>query len=153
MSNRTAINLLLAFAVSLKHKLRFEPYAHYPDIQSLVDHLDTFAKTAYNPSAPDSEETKTSWYKKIGMYLGITWAESNPRKAIKNADKPLGNLPLEILGYLSSYSEECSKNGTLRTPIVFAQIRMLISLTPAMSRLTTDISNISRLPDRRPISR
>jgi putative membrane protein len=116
----TAINMILAFAVSLKHRLRFEPYAHYPDIASLISHLDTFAKSAHKEEHL-VEPPKTPW-KAVGEYLGISWAASNPRKAIKRAEAPLGNLPLEILTYLSSYAEEVSSNGTLKSPIIYGQI-------------------------------
>lgn len=119
---RTAINLLLAFAVSLKHKLRFEPYANYPDIASLISHLDTFAKDAYTPEAHVPKPQ--SWYKRTGQYLGVSFAASNPRKEIKRADKPLGNLPLEILTYISCYVEEVAGNQTLKSPVVLGQICM-----------------------------
>lgn len=99
LSKVTAINLILAFAVALKHKLRFEPYAHYPDICHLVGHLDTFAKSAHKEE--HLVEKRKSWWKVVGEYLGLSLAASNPRKAIKRADRPLGNLPLEILTYLS----------------------------------------------------
>ena len=120
LSKLTAINLILAFAVALKHKLRFEPYAHYPDICSLVDHLDTFAKAAYTPEV-EVVKKKTPW-KAAGEYLGLSFANSNPRKAIKRAARPVGNLPLEILTYLSCYIEEVSGNGTLKSPIIYGQI-------------------------------
>jgi putative membrane protein len=60
----------------------------------------------------------------MGNYLGLSVAMSNPRKAIKRSDKPLGNLPLEILTYLSCYVEEVSANGTLKSPIIYGQISM-----------------------------
>ena len=127
LSKITAINLILAFAVSLKHKLRFEPYAHYPDIASLVGHLDTFAKTAYTPEVEVTKK-KTPW-KAMGEYLGLSFANSNPRKAIKRAERPLGNLPLEILTYLSAYVEEVNANGTLKSPIIYGQISMSLTRT------------------------
>merc|ERR1712093_557708 len=123
LSKVTAINLLLAFAVSLKHRLRFEPYAHYPDIACLISHLDTFAKSAHKEENL-VEKKKTPW-KVVGEYLGLSFADSNPRKAIKRPDRPLGNLPLEILTYLSSYVEEVSVNGTLKSPIIYGQIGKL----------------------------
>lgn len=128
----TAINLILAFAMSLKHKLRFEPYAHYPDIQSLIGHLDTFAKSAHKEENL-VQKKKTPW-KSIGEYLGISWAESNPRKAIKRAEAPLGNLPLEILTYISAYAEDQSTNKTLASPIIYGQIMTsLATLTDVQS--------------------
>ena len=120
----TAMNMILAFTVSLKHKLRFEPFAHYPDIASLVGHLDTFAKAAHTES--NVIVPKKTMRKQIGEYLGLDFAVSNPRKEIKKAkstNTPLGNLPLEILSYLSSYLEEISKNGTMASPVVAGQMR------------------------------
>jgi putative membrane protein len=95
----SAMNMVVAFAVSLKHQLRFEPLTHYPDLQHLVGHLNTFAKEAtdLSPQAP----AKKNFFKEIGLYLGVSFAESNPRKTIKKAEAPLGNLPLEILNHLA----------------------------------------------------
>ncbi|KKA21868.1 UPF0187 domain membrane protein [Rasamsonia emersonii CBS 393.64] len=107
----TAINLILAFAVALKHCLRFEPDIAYKDLVGLVGHLDTFAKEAHDPAMVEPRK-KTPW-KATGEYLGVSFAESNPRKLIKRATKPLGHLPLEILLYLSAYIDECVNNGTL----------------------------------------
>ena len=126
LSKLTAINLILAFAVALKHKLRFEPYAHYDDISSLIGHLDTFAKAAHREE--NLVTAKKSPWKRTGEFLGLSFANSNPRKTIKRADKPLGNLPLEILTYLSVYVEEVSTNGTLKSPIIIGQISKFLIL-------------------------
>ncbi|XMA13536.1 hypothetical protein WAI453_006327 [Rhynchosporium graminicola] len=126
LSKVTAINLILAFAVSLKHKLRFEPYAHYTDINSLISHLDTFALAAHKES--NTIEPHHSPWKAWGIYLGIPFAESNPRKVLKRADRPLGNLPLEILTYLASYIEEVTVNGTLKNPVIAGQIMTAVAV-------------------------
>ena len=128
LAKLTGINLILAFALALKHKLRFEPYAHYKDICSLVGHLDTFAQAAYTPGV-EVMRAETPW-KAAGERLGMSFAESNPRKAIKRASRPLGNLPLEILTYISSYMEEVNSNGTLKSPIMYAQISKFFSSLP-----------------------
>jgi putative membrane protein len=135
LSKVTAINLILAFAVSLKHKLRFEPYAHYPDIASLVGHLDTFAKSAHKEE--NLVEKKKNPWKVVGEYLGLSMASSNPRKAIKRADRPLGNLPLEILTYLSCYVEDVTVNNTLKSAVVQGQIRK--SFLPHLYSLLEEI--------------
>jgi putative membrane protein len=121
----TGMNLVLAFAVALKHKLRFEPYGHYEDIVSLISHLDTYATRAYTPELQISR--KKLFWKELGMKLGVSFAESNPRKALKRATKPVGNLPMEILTYLSCYVEEASTNGTLKSAVVYGQIRKLLA--------------------------
>jgi len=107
--------MINAFAVALKHRLRFEPYVHYNDLLSLVGHLDTFAQKASSPEAcqPPHVNPLKAW----GKFLGISFAMSNPRKTMKRSSKPLGNLPLEILTYLSLYIDEIFTNGTLTVPI------------------------------------
>ncbi|PQE26366.1 hypothetical protein CJF30_00001107 [Rutstroemia sp. NJR-2017a BBW] len=116
----TGINLILTFAVALKHKLRFEPYAHYPDIAALTHHLNTYAQSAATPEVL-APKKRTPW-KAAGEYLGLTFASSNPRKALKRASKPVGNLPCEILTYLSAYVDGAVKNETLGSPVVLGQI-------------------------------
>lgn len=126
--------MILAFAIALKHKLRFEPYQHYPDIASLTSHLDTFAKVASKSPEAVTEAKKTPW-KRAGEFLGMSMATSNPRKAIKRASMPLGNLPLEILIYLSSYVEGVSANGTLKSTIILGQImNALAALTDTQAQ-------------------
>ncbi|KAK2875611.1 hypothetical protein FQN49_001571 [Arthroderma sp. PD_2] len=115
ISKLTGINLILAFAVALKHKLRFEPGNGYEDISGLIDHLDTFAKAAYDPNAPP--EKKPGMLKAVGQYLSVPMAMSNPRKRIKRSNKPLGNLPVEILNYLSSYIHESLMNNSIPMPV------------------------------------
>ncbi|KAK4211298.1 Bestrophin, RFP-TM, chloride channel-domain-containing protein [Rhypophila decipiens] len=119
LAKLTALNLLVAFATSLKHKLRYEPYTCYDDIQSLVGHLDTFAQRATREEPDDSlkQLKKPNFFKAVGEYLGVSFAASNPRKMIKKASRPLGNLPLEILSYLASYTDELVANGQLPVPM------------------------------------
>ena len=111
MGKIAALNLINAYAQALKHRLRFEPYTHYEDIKPLVSHLSTFAGDASSSTQPKTK--KRSHHKRVGNWLGITWAESNPRKLIKRSTKQLGNLPLEILTYLSSYHASLIKTKTI----------------------------------------
>lgn len=123
LAKLTALNLINAFAVSLKRRLRFEPYANYDDLAPLVSNLSTFAGAASDAHA--LEEPGQSVWKTIGSYLGLEFLESNPRKHIKRADKDgkkLGNLPLEVLHYLSAYVESIIANGTLPNGVHQAMI-------------------------------
>ncbi|GKZ18624.1 hypothetical protein AbraIFM66951_007644 [Aspergillus brasiliensis] len=115
LAKLTAMNLILAFAVSLKHKLRFEPDVGYDDLAGLVAHLDTFAKEAHDRQVVQPPK-KTPW-KSVGEYLGVSFAESNPRKLVKRSKKPLGHLPLEILNHLSAYIDRCIANNTLNVSL------------------------------------
>lgn len=114
LAKLTGLNLIVAFAVSLKHRLRFEPYTNYEDLEPLVSHLSTFAADAYKPDSLLIRPRKSS-RKVAGEFLGLAFAESNPRKLIKRSKKPLGNLPLETFTYLSAYFQSIISNGTLPT--------------------------------------
>jgi len=137
----TAMNLLLAFSVSLKHSLRFEPAIAYKDLVGLVGHLDTFAKEAHDPDL--LKPPHHSIWKSAGMYLGITFAESNPRKLIKRAKKPLGHLPLEILNHLSAYIEHCEKEELLKSALHQGQ---LINSVAALNEALTGSERVRDTP-------
>jgi putative membrane protein len=113
----SCLNLIVAFSSALKHKLRFEPYAHYDDLQPLIGHLDTFARAADQPSEPKKQNP----FKTAGQFLGVPMAESNPRKELKKAKQPLGNLPLEILSHLSAYMKTVFTNETLKVSVYQTQ--------------------------------
>jgi putative membrane protein len=113
----SCLNLIVAFSSALKHKLRFEPYMHYEDLKPMVGHLDTFARAADEPE----QNKKQNPLKTAAQFLGIPMAESNPRKALKKANGPLGNLPLEILNHLSAYMKTIYTNETLKVSIYQTQ--------------------------------
>ncbi|KAG8533096.1 uncharacterized protein KY384_001879 [Bacidia gigantensis] len=117
----SALNLIVAFAIALKHKLRFEPYTNHEDLAPLISHLDTFAGEATNITPPPPPNPISRW-KRGGEYLGLSFAESNPRKQMKRARRNMGNLPLEILTYLSAYTSSIVKNGTLDAGVPQAQV-------------------------------
>jgi ion channel-forming bestrophin family protein len=122
---------LVAFSVALKHKLRFEPYTSYEDLSGLVGHLNTMARDATTPETPITRKSKPM--KAIGEYLGVSFAESNPRKLLKRSDKPLGNLPLEIISYLASYIDDIIEHGQLKIPMQ----QTLACKCPAYSQIQT----------------
>lgn len=114
----SAMNLLVAFAVSLKHTLRFEPYTDYDDLQHLIGHLDTFAKAATADVGGSTSCVKSKGlFKSVGEYLGVSFAASNPRKSLKRATRPLGNLPLEIMSHLALAVDELIANQQLTVPM------------------------------------
>ncbi|KAF1931073.1 uncharacterized protein M421DRAFT_408477 [Didymella exigua CBS 183.55] len=104
------LNLIAAYAVALKHKLRFEPYMHYDDLKHLVGHLDTFAPDA---DQPDTRK-KRNVFNTVGQFLGLPMAESNTRKLLKRSRVPLDNLSLEINNHLSVYMKSIYGKGTFK---------------------------------------
>ncbi|KJZ76365.1 hypothetical protein HIM_04094 [Hirsutella minnesotensis 3608] len=113
----TAMNLLVAYCTALKHSLRFEPSTAYPDMQNLIGHLDTFAKAATEADGLPSGPRKRGFFRGVGEYLGVSFATSNPRKAIKKSSRPLGNLPMEILNHLALTVDNLITNEQLPVPI------------------------------------
>ena len=74
-SNSTCLNLIVAFAQALKHRLRFEPYADYDDLRDYMENVDTFAKEANK--GVDLTEPKDSKWQQFSEFLGLPWAERN----------------------------------------------------------------------------
>jgi putative membrane protein len=116
--NSSAINLIVSFAIAVKHKLRFEPGIDYADLKDRIFYLETFAKAAEADIPKPKEHGRV---KAMGEYLGVTFAESNPRKRVKNSKKPLGNLPLELLNHLAAYVQNCCENETLKNGLYQSQ--------------------------------
>ncbi|KAK5157364.1 hypothetical protein LTS14_004129 [Recurvomyces mirabilis] len=128
-----AINLLNAFAVALKHRVRFEPAVNYADLEPLVCNLKILAADADQNLL--REEKPPKWLS-IGQWLDLAFAKTNPRKLVKRArDKHnLGNTPLEILTYLSAYFEHVIVEKTLTTGIHQAQgLNMLVMLSEVLA--------------------
>lgn len=119
LAKLTAMNLINAFAVSLKHRLRFEPAADYPDLAPLIGNIRTLAheadQSALRPKDPSA-------WKAASEYLDIPFGLSNPRKVMKQSKDNLGNIPLEVLTYLSSYIEESIQNGNFKVAAHHTQV-------------------------------
>ena len=127
----SALNLIVAFAQALKHRLRFEPYTHYPDLCDLVAHLDTFAGDATLREKDKDVREKTFW-QSWGEYLAIPMLSSNPRKMVKRARYPLGNLPLEILNHLTVYIHTIIAGGQFRAN-GYQSIACMLSPSPLVN--------------------
>ncbi|KAK6347374.1 hypothetical protein TWF718_005213 [Orbilia javanica] len=141
----TAMNLLLAFCVALKHKLRHQPEYDYKDLQGLITHLQTFAKdTHHNGGLPPRKILSTS--QRISNYLGITFLEKSSThryKAYKRAGKLHGNLPLEIMTYISSYIDSSIGGGNM--PISACQ-SVAMAYLGGMNDALTNCERISQTP-------
>jgi putative membrane protein len=116
----------------------------YDDLKGLVGYLDTFARTAHEAEGFQLSK-KTPW-KAAGEYLGVSFAESNPRKVIKRAKKPLGNLPLEIITYLAAYTDSLINNDLMPIPAHQSDVsKYMIALDPAIFSTHVDhgLTNLS----------
>ncbi|ETN38715.1 uncharacterized protein HMPREF1541_06753 [Cyphellophora europaea CBS 101466] len=136
LSKVTAINLINGFAIALKHRLRFEVAPDYPDLAPYIDILTTMAGNADTACLHPKPRTKA---KATGEFLGITFAESNPRKLMKQSRDNLGNIPHEILAYLQAYTEHIFSAGTLTNgPIqssIITQLGILADVATGTERI------------------
>lgn len=98
--------MIIAFAVAFEHRLRFEPYIQYSDLYDLASHMGTLTKEA---DTPTMIEKKDGRWRRILNALDI--APENPRAHMKQAGRPLGNLPLQILSYMYPFVSDASMEG------------------------------------------
>jgi putative membrane protein len=119
----SCLNLVLAFAVAVKYKLRFEPGTHYEDLKHLIGHLDTYEQASQQPPPEPPGAARRACQR-----LGIPMATPNPRKLVKQARVPLGDLPLEILSHHSAYIKVLYDTETLRDYSIY-QTQSLDSLS------------------------
>lgn len=117
------LKLIAGYAVALKHTLRFEHCASQPDMQPYIANLDTFAGRTTAPT-----KRATTFGKVAGHYLGLSFAQSDPRKHLKRAEEHHGNLPVEILNHLAI---------ALDSIIANKQLPVSIHQTIAYNHLTT----------------
>ncbi|VUC23779.1 unnamed protein product [Clonostachys rosea] len=134
----TFCNMLVTFAYALKHKLRFEPFTHYDDLEPRLKHLNVLAK-----KAEPRDFANPSTLRRAALALGFPMAESNPRKLIKKSTKPLGNVPLEILTYCSEYFKSVIDNETFKAPIYQTQA---LNMLTTMNDILTGTDRILNTP-------
>lgn len=117
LAKLTAINLVLAFARAVKHKLRYEIEYDYMDMKHLIENISTYAKAASVDDIPPKRYNMgLRRIKTWGASLGVTFLISNPRKAVKKATaegRHHGNLPFEIMTHISAYLDHIIGNTLL----------------------------------------
>jgi ion channel-forming bestrophin family protein len=121
----TALNLINAFAVALMHRLRFDAGTEYPDLNPLVENIQTMAGMADQASL---RQKRKNAFMHAGEFLGVSFAQSNPRKAIKKAKENLGNTPLEILNHLQAYVDGLFEDGLVTNGPIQSQMMAALGM-------------------------
>lgn len=75
LAKLTAINLILAFAQAVKHKLRYEIEYDYKDLKPLIDNISTYAKSA-NSTDPCPEK-RGKVFQKIKNWVPLSVSPSS----------------------------------------------------------------------------
>lgn len=150
LANRSAVNLLLAFTIALKHHLREERGTYYDDLYPLVSHL---PRHSYANDGPPPHRRSVSHF---SIPSTSTFTESHghsgeiPSSLYKHDYRDLacqgtlirGNLPLEIANYLTNYAEHLQADGRLSVPLFNA----LQSGTNQLIDILTNCERILRTP-------
>ena len=125
--------MALGFVVATKYRLRRQLGYDYPDLMPYIQNLSTFAKKAYLADGP-LPERQWSRLRRVGVDLGIPGARPDPLKRIRRGPKYHGNLPFEILTYLSTYADIVISNGALPSPALQIQVmNALATLTDCLT--------------------
>jgi putative membrane protein len=129
---RTCINLSLGFVVATKYRLRRQFGYDYPDLVPYIQNLSTLAKTAYLVDGPLPEK-QWSRLRRVGVDLGIPGARPDPSKSLKGP-KYHGNLPFEILTYITAYADIVITSGAMPSPAFQIQVmNALAALTDCLT--------------------
>ncbi|KAI9597202.1 Bestrophin/UPF0187, partial [Syncephalis fuscata] len=130
IEKRSAINLLIAFAVASKHYLRAEYGSNYRDLYEYLNHIPkyntpTSVEPTHDPTLDKEHRRRAS----------IT-AKTDLNQAINS------NLPLEITIYIQSYIRLLRKRNDIEAPYATAMENALNSLVDCL----TGFERILRTP-------
>jgi len=155
LAKRSAINMLLAYCVALKHHLREERGTYYDDLYPLVKHLPRHHHHFTNDGRPPSHRRSISPF---SMLAGSKFTHTDsryedeeiPSSLFKHDQRDLacqgtlvqGNLPLEIANYLTNYAEHVQADG--RLPI--ALFNAMQAGTNGLVEVLTNCERILRTP-------
>ncbi|KAJ8689649.1 hypothetical protein PTI98_012530 [Pleurotus ostreatus] len=151
IEKKTAINLVEAFAVAIKHYLRNEDGIYYRDLYYLVKFLPEYALPAGRPSETDLSSPPKSDFSSNARDGGTLEENSEEEEEHKNQKKRAElrnkaishNIPLEISLYLSSYVAALQRRHTIDVPttnsLLLSLGQLVDSLTGLERILTTPI--------------
>ncbi|XP_021945205.1 UPF0187 protein alr2987 [Folsomia candida] len=111
IEKKSAVNLLIAFAVATKHYLREEYSYEFGDLKNLISHIHVFNTPSSNVGMA---------YQEGQGYAGVDFSFVKPKtRKISTVKDPLKardvvtptNIPLELSYYIASYINHCRKRG------------------------------------------
>ncbi|CAG8678380.1 10994_t:CDS:2 [Funneliformis caledonium] len=114
LEKATAINLLLGFAVAVKHFLREETGTNHADLEYLISNIGGTLKS-FKPLA--AKDVNTSNARKVGWFTKIFQRKLKPHQRKFNPSSLECNLPLEITLYLSSYIKTQLDTKRIENPL------------------------------------
>jgi ion channel-forming bestrophin family protein len=151
--------MLLAFAIALKHHLREERGTFYDDLYPFVCHLPRHYHHYLNDGRPPSSRCgrDSSSMSPMSMLSNSTQFTDHrmsdddlPSSLFRHDQRDLacqgtlvqGNLPLEIVNYLTNYAEVLNADGRLSVALFNA----MLSGTNSLVEVLTNCERILRTP-------
>ncbi|KAL1917282.1 uncharacterized protein VTP21DRAFT_4938 [Calcarisporiella thermophila] len=133
---KSAINMMLAFAVSVKHYLREEFGTEYEDLKYLLKHipeLDTSASMLHSAFQPPPKSRLNLCFPILPSYKNYYEARRTHTNIL--GQPFLNKLPLEITLYLSSYLQHQRNRDKLDLPSTSNGLVALGQLTECLTGL------------------
>ena len=127
--------MILGFVIATKYHLRRQPTYDHPDLRPLIQNLSTFAKAAYLADGPMPKK-RYGAFRQAGQFLSVPGAAPDPLKPLRRGPMYHGNLPFEILTYISAYMQSAIDNGTMTVSIM--QTQAMNGLTMLVDRSGTN---------------
>src|SRR5688572_27619488 len=106
LEKKTAINLLLGFAIATKHYLREEEGSNYKDLKYLISNIVSKIPGSEPIADQDTKEKSINKSSSLGQTLNskIFKKKLKPHQRAKGTPTPVyHNLPLTLTHYLQSY--------------------------------------------------
>lgn len=126
LTNSTCINLILAYAVATKYRLRRQIGYTFPDLHPLIQNLPTLSEFTEDKTGPVSK------LRRLGQAIGIP-GTGTEEKMMRNVSNYGINVPLEILTYISAYVENCAKNGMIRDSVLGHVMEVMMGLLQSLT--------------------
>ncbi|RIA81592.1 Bestrophin, RFP-TM, chloride channel-domain-containing protein [Glomus cerebriforme] len=133
IEKRTALNLILGFAIAVKHYLREETGCKHADLEYLISNIQSKLPN-FTPLAAkdDCVDRDVRHAQKVGWYNKLFHKKRRGNEGDHNYEEH--NLPLDITLYLSSYIEAQSDKGRIDVPITNQSLIALNGLCDCLSQ-------------------
>jgi len=152
LAKKSALNLLLAYAIALKHHLREERGPYYDDLYPLICHL---PRHIHRPDIkpPTPEELMEGGHIAHSSPMSILKMRSFVHHEMKGKPREIpsslylhdrrdlssqgtllqGNIPLEIMNYISAFFELCVSENRLIVPLFTNTLQQVSTLLDVLT--------------------
>ncbi|KAF0507082.1 UPF0187-domain-containing protein [Gigaspora margarita] len=128
LEKKTAINLLLGFAISVKHYLREEDGIDHPDLKPYISNIKS-TLPAFHPLDKSTYKKPSGFQKWFSRSVSTSELGGDSKNLVNH------NLPLEISFYLSLYIRQQKINNSTDDTTISIMYNNLCTLTDCLTSL------------------